>query len=176
MTKPTLLLLLITISAAAQISVPEGTPVRLRLEQDLTDLQHSDGREVEFSVTEEVRVQGKTVIAVGARAVGNVLPGPDIAVQRVFAVDGSWLDLRSIGIRAAGLVRIDAAQGREAFERGATYLLYTDHVSLARISPPAAEDAGNGLLSWLNGKLTPVSGKLLLVIGVLYQFSEEHRG
>ena len=63
-----LLFLLVILSApmAAQIVLPEGTRVRVRLDQSLSSATAAEGQSVNPSVTEDVRVVDSVVIAQGA--------------------------------------------------------------------------------------------------------------
>lgn len=92
-------------SAFAQIVLPEGTRVRVRLQQDLSSGTAEEGQPVDLSVTEDVRVGDTTVIAQGAACVGTVTHAKprghmgrsgklDFSIERVVSVDGTSVPLR----------------------------------------------------------------------------------
>jgi hypothetical protein len=57
---------------AAQVVVPAGTRVRLKLKEDLSSENSKIGAPVELEAGEEVRIGSQVVIAAGARAQGYV--------------------------------------------------------------------------------------------------------
>jgi hypothetical protein len=59
--------------AMAQVMIPDGTKIRLRLEQSLSSETAEPGQVVDFAVTQEVRVGDAIVVANGARATGNIV-------------------------------------------------------------------------------------------------------
>lgn len=98
------LLLCAGISMAHAI-VPDGTPIRVRLESSLSAETNQLGDAVEFSVTEDVRVGDAVVVAKGARATGSIVKLSrrghlgksaelNFSIERVQAADGNWLDVR----------------------------------------------------------------------------------
>ena len=89
-----------------QVILKAGTVVALRLTETVDSKTKSIGDTVMFEVTREVRVNGYTVIDVGARAMGEVVkstsatyfgkPGEiAIAIHRTEAVDGTPVPLRA---------------------------------------------------------------------------------
>ena len=90
--------------AAAQIEIPEGTRVKVRLEEDLTSATAEKGQSVRLSVVEEVKLGGTVVIAPGAKATGTVVVATpkrlmtggklDFSVDGVTAADGETIPLR----------------------------------------------------------------------------------
>ena len=91
--------------AAAQVVIPDGTKIRVRLESNLSSENVELGQTVDFAVTQEVRVGDAIVIANGARGTGSItLVEPrrrfarggrlDFSIDRVQTVDGNWLDVR----------------------------------------------------------------------------------
>jgi len=103
--KATLLLPILTAVAAAQIVVPDGTKLRLRLDQTLSSATAEEGQTVELSVAEAVKIDGVTVVQEGARATGTVVLAQekrrmgrsgklDFSVDRVRAVHGEFLPVR----------------------------------------------------------------------------------
>ena len=59
--------------AMAQVMIPDGTKIRVHLEEDLSSDTAQLGAPVELVVTEEVRIGDTVVIASGARATGNIV-------------------------------------------------------------------------------------------------------
>ena len=91
--------------ASAQVVVPDGTKMRLRLDQTLSSGTAEEGQTVELSLTDPVTVDGVTVAQEGARATGTVVMAQekrrmgragklDFSVDRVRAVNGQWLPVR----------------------------------------------------------------------------------
>jgi len=91
--------------AAAQVVIPDGTKIRVRLESNLSSETAELGQQVDFAVTQEVRIGDAVVIANGARATGNITLVEarrrfarggklDFSIDRVQTVDGNWLDVR----------------------------------------------------------------------------------
>jgi len=87
------------------ISIPEGTKISVRLEQDLSGDKAQEGQTVQLSVVGEVRIGDVVVIAQGANVTGKVtLAQPrrrmgrtgkiDFSIERVMAVDKSNISLR----------------------------------------------------------------------------------
>ena len=99
--------------AMAQVMIPDGTRVRVRLEQNLSSETAELGQTVDFSVTQEVRVGDAVVIANGARATGSIvkLEGRrrlgrsgelDFTIERIQLVDGNWLNVRYTPMKNRG--------------------------------------------------------------------------
>jgi hypothetical protein len=91
--------------ASAQVVIPDGTKMRLRLDQTLSSATADEGQTVELSVAEAVTVDGVTVVQEGARATGTVVVAQekrrmgragklDFSVDRVRGVNGQWLPVR----------------------------------------------------------------------------------
>jgi len=91
--------------ALAQVMIPDGTKIRLRLEQNLSSETAELGQTVDFAVTQEVRLGDAVVIANGARATGSIVQVEakrrfgragklDFSIERVQLVDGGWLNVR----------------------------------------------------------------------------------
>ena len=74
MKKTIVLALLCGLSCSAQLVLPEGTKIRVRLDQNISSATAEDGQTVEFSVTDPVRVGDTVIVAEGARVTG-VAPG-----------------------------------------------------------------------------------------------------
>jgi hypothetical protein len=99
--------------AMAQVVIPDGTKMRVRLEQTLSSETAELGQTVDFAVTQEVRVGDAVVVANGARATGSiVLVEPrrrlgragklDFSIERVQTVDGQWLSVRYTPLKNRG--------------------------------------------------------------------------
>ena len=58
--------------AAAQTTIPDGTKLRVRLDQTISSSTAEEGQTVELSVTEPVKVGDQIVIPEGARVTGTV--------------------------------------------------------------------------------------------------------
>jgi len=91
--------------AMAQVVVPDGTKVRVRLDQTLSSATADEGQTVELSVADAIRVDGVMAVAEGARATGTVVMAQekrrmgragklDFSVDRIRAVNGEWLPVR----------------------------------------------------------------------------------
>jgi hypothetical protein len=96
---------ILTAVAAAQVVIPDGTKIRLRLDQTLSSATAEEGQSVELSVAEGIKVDGVMVVKEGARATGTVVMAQekrrmgragklDFSVDRVRAVNGEWLPVR----------------------------------------------------------------------------------
>jgi hypothetical protein len=91
--------------AAAEMTVPDGTRIRVRLDQTISSGTADQGQTVELSVTEPVKIGGQTVIPDGARVTGTITQAQekrhmgragklDFSIDRVRAADGEWIPLR----------------------------------------------------------------------------------
>ena len=91
--------------AAAEVSIPDGTKLRVRLDQSISSATAEQGQAVELSVTEAVKVGDQIVIPDGARVTGTVTEAQekrhmgragklDFSIDRVRTVDGEWVPLR----------------------------------------------------------------------------------
>ena len=91
--------------AAAQMNVPDGTKIRVRLDQTISSSTAEQGQTVELSVTEAVKVGDQVAISEGARVTGTVTEAQerrhmgragklDFSIERVRAADGEWIPLR----------------------------------------------------------------------------------
>jgi hypothetical protein len=99
--------------AAAQITIPDGTKLRVRLDQTISSATAEQGQAVELSITEAVKVNDQVVIPDGARVTGTVTMAQekrhmgragklDFSIDRVRAVDGEWIPIRYTVNKAAG--------------------------------------------------------------------------
>jgi len=168
MKKTVCLLFVLTVAAAAEMSLPEGIPVRVRLSNDLPRATAVTlGQPVELSVIEEVRFQGNLAIAVGARATGTCTAGDknhklvtEFSIDRVQTVDGSWINLRNAARKdtTAALVRTDQASGRDAdpdlvLPRGATFGLFVDEKKTVAMIPTEQPKQDPSTLQWLASQI-----------------------
>lgn len=91
--------------ASAQVTIPDGTKIRVRLEQNLSSDSAEQGETVDFAVTQEVRVGDAVVVSNGARVTGTIIKAEekrrlgraghlDFSIDRVQLVDGNWLSVR----------------------------------------------------------------------------------
>src|SRR5689334_13018881 len=89
----------------AQVTIPDGTKIRVRLDQLLSSATADEGQTVELSVTEAVKAGDVTIIPEGARVTGTVTEAQekrhmgragklDFSIDRVRAIDGEWIPLR----------------------------------------------------------------------------------
>ena len=89
----------------AQVQIPDGTKIRLRLESPISSATAEEGQTVSFSVADPVRAGNAIVIAQGAGATGTVTLSQkrrrmgrtgklDFSIDRVRAVDGQWIPVR----------------------------------------------------------------------------------
>lgn len=104
--KKNLMVFLVTTGiAAAQVTIPDGTKLRVRLEQTISSGTADQGQAVDLSVTEAVKVGDEVVIAEGARVTGAIIKAQekrrmgragklDFSIDRVRAADGEWVPLR----------------------------------------------------------------------------------
>jgi uncharacterized Zn finger protein len=90
---------------AAEVSIPDGTKLRVWLDQSISSATTEQGQAVELSVTEAVKVGDQIVIPDGARVTGTVTEAQekrhmgragklDFSIDRVRTVDGDWVPLR----------------------------------------------------------------------------------
>src|SRR5437870_9933793 len=89
----------------AQIRIPEGTKVRVRLEQNLSSETAEENEPVQLIVTEAITINNTVVLAQGANVIGIVVQAEpkrrmgrtgklEFSVERVTAVDNSVIPLR----------------------------------------------------------------------------------
>src|SRR4051812_34704499 len=99
--------------AAAQITIPDGTRLRVRLDQTISSASAEQGQAVELSITEAVRVNDQVVIPDGSRVTGTVTMAQekrhmgragklDFSIDRVRAIDGEWIPIRYTVNKANG--------------------------------------------------------------------------
>jgi hypothetical protein len=100
--------------AAAQVTIPDGTRLRVRLDQTISSATAEQGQGVELSTTEAVKIGDQVVIPDGARVTGTVTMAQekrhmgragklDFSIDRVRAVDGEWIPIRyTVNKRSGG--------------------------------------------------------------------------
>lgn len=99
--------------AAAQIAIPDGTRLRVRLDQTISSATAEQGQAVELSITEAVKINDQVVIPDGARVTGTVTMAQekrhmgragklDFSIDRVRAIDGEWIPIRYTVNKASG--------------------------------------------------------------------------
>jgi hypothetical protein len=92
-------------SLSAQIVLPEGSKVRVRLDQHISSATAIEGQIVEMSVTDAIRVGERVVIPEGARVTGTITQAQekrrlgragklDFSIDRVKTTDNQWIPLR----------------------------------------------------------------------------------
>lgn len=97
----------------AQVTIPEGTKLRVRLDSTISSATAEEGQTVELTVWEPVKLGDVTVIAEGARATGTVTEAHekrrmgragklDFSIDRVKATDNQWVPLRYTVTKKAG--------------------------------------------------------------------------
>ncbi len=85
--------------------IPDGTKLRVKLDQTITSATADEGQSVELSVTENVKAGDLVVIPEGARVTGTITVAVpkrrmgragklDFSIDRVRAADGEWIPLR----------------------------------------------------------------------------------
>lgn len=113
MTKVVTSLLVCAGIAAAQVTIPDGTKLRVRLDQTISSATADNGQGVELSVTEAVKVGDQVVIPDGARVTGTITEAQekrhmgragklDFSIDRVRANDGNWIPLRYTVTKRSG--------------------------------------------------------------------------
>ena len=113
MTKTIAFALLTALSCCAQIVLPEGTKIRVRLDQNISSATAEEGQTVEFSATDSVRVGDSVVISEGARVTGVVTEAHekrrlgragklDFSIDRIRTVDNQWVPLRYTVTKKSG--------------------------------------------------------------------------
>jgi hypothetical protein len=113
MRKNVALLLLSVFACSAQIVLPEGTKLRVRLDQNISSATAEEGQVVELSVTDAVRAGETIVIPEAARVTGTITQAQekrrlgragklDFSIDRVKTVDNQWIPLRYTVTKKSG--------------------------------------------------------------------------
>lgn len=101
----TTLLAVASAAAQTQVIIPDGTKIRVRLDQNISSKTADEGQTVALSVMEAVEVNGLTVVPEGAAATGTITTAQesrrmgragklDFSIDRVRAADGRWVPVR----------------------------------------------------------------------------------
>jgi hypothetical protein len=91
--------------AFAQVILPEGTRVRVRLEQTISSATAEEGQSVNLSVADDVKIGDTIVVPQGSACIGTITSAIpkrrmgrtgklDLSMERVVAVDGTSIPLR----------------------------------------------------------------------------------
>ena len=105
MRKDLILAAIFSTVCAAQVTIQEGTKLRVRLDQMISSATADEGQSVELSVTEAIKVGEVVVFAEGARVMGTITEATakrrmgragklDFSIDKVRAADGEWVPLR----------------------------------------------------------------------------------
>src|SRR4051794_38518532 len=105
MNKAILGLVLSSACFAQQITIPDGTKLRVRLDQSISSATADEGQQIQLSVTEAVKVGDVVVAPEGARVTGTITTATakrrmgrsgklDFSIDRVRVVEGEWVNLR----------------------------------------------------------------------------------
>jgi len=100
-------------TCSAQIVLPEGTKVRVKLDQHISSATAVEGQIVELSVTDSVLVGENVVIPEGARVTGTITQAQekrrlgragklDFSIDRVKTQDAHWVPLRYTVTKKSG--------------------------------------------------------------------------
>ena len=100
-------------TCSAQIVLPEGTKVRVRLDQHISSATAVENQIVELSVTDAVMVGESVVIPEGARVTGTITQAQekrrlgragklDFSIDRVKTADNRWVPLRYTVTKKSG--------------------------------------------------------------------------
>ena len=111
--KPVIALAAFSSLAFAQVEIPDGTKIRLRLEQSISSATAEEGQTVSLAVADSVRVGNAIVIPQGASATGTVIQSQkkrrmgrtgklDFSIDRVRAIDGQWVSVRYTSTKKDG--------------------------------------------------------------------------
>jgi hypothetical protein len=113
MGKNVALVLLSVLACSAQSVLPEGTKLRVRLDQNISSATAEEGQIVELSVTDAVKAGDTIVIPEGARVTGTITQAQerrrlgragklDFSIDRVKTVDNQWIPLRYTVTKKSG--------------------------------------------------------------------------
>ncbi|HYZ86134.1 MAG TPA: PEGA domain-containing protein [Bryobacteraceae bacterium] len=108
-----ILLCAVTSASAQQIVIPDGTKVRVQLDQNISSATADEGQTVQLVTVDKVKVGDVVVVEEGARVTGTVVMAKergrmgksgklDFSIDRVRAVDGEWVPVRYEAIKKAG--------------------------------------------------------------------------
>jgi len=106
-------ILLSVLSCSAQGVLPEGTKLRVRLDQNISSATAEEGQIVELSVTDALKVGDTIVVPEGARVTGTITQAQekrrmgragklDFSIDRVKSADNQWIPLRYTVTKKSG--------------------------------------------------------------------------
>ena len=109
----TTLPVLFSMISLAQVEIPEGTKIRIRLEQTISSATAEEGQPVQLAVTEEVKVNDTVVFVQNANVAGTIVSAMpkrrmgrtgklDFSVDKVTAIDGETIAVRYSPIKKEG--------------------------------------------------------------------------
>ena len=127
--KSILLLTTLTSLALAQVQIPDGTKIRVRLEQAVSSATAEEGQTVPLSVADPVRVGNAIAIPQGAAVTGSVVSASqkrrlgrsgklDFSIDRVRAIDGQWIPVRYAITKKDGGNRMLATESGQVLSPG----------------------------------------------------------
>jgi len=113
MEKTIAIALLSVLSCSAQIVLPEGTKIRVRLDQNISSATAEEGQVVELSVTDAVKTGDAVIVPEGARVTGTITQAHekrrmgragklDFSIDRVRTADNQWIPLRYTVTKKSG--------------------------------------------------------------------------
>lgn len=116
LTKRALSIFLALVVAAlgqTQTIIPEGTKVKVRLEQQLSSSTADEGQIVQFTVVDNVVVNDQTVVPQGANVSGTVVQAVpkrrmgrtgklDFSIEKITASDGGFIPVRYTMMKKEG--------------------------------------------------------------------------
>ena len=100
-----LALVVTTLGPLQSETLPAGTSVVVKLSEKVSSATHKKGDTINFTVVSDVTLNGRKIIATGAPVTGTVINASkrfilgiggqlDIRVDKVQAVDGTWVPLQ----------------------------------------------------------------------------------
>jgi hypothetical protein len=100
-------------TCSAQIVLPEGTKIRVKLDQHISSATALEGQIVELSVTDAILVGDSVAIPEGARVTGTITQAQekrrlgragklDFSIDRVKTADNHWIPLRYTVTKKSG--------------------------------------------------------------------------
>ena len=117
-----------------QLRIADGTPVQLRLDENVSSAHARVGDHLSFVVVRDVTVQGLTVIAAGSEASGSV---QSVKGRRMLGMGGN-LVIKLDSVKLANGDTIDLSARKEVKGRGHTRLMVAGMAVTSTIFWPAA--------------------------------------
>ena len=113
MGKTVTLVLFLVVTCSGQVLLPEGTKLRVRLDQTISSANAEEGQVVELSVTDAIKSGDAVIIAEGARVTGTITQAQekrrlgragklDFSIDRVKTVTNQWIPLRYTVTKKSG--------------------------------------------------------------------------